>query len=219
MNASRLPRILCVDDEPRVLEGLGLHLRKEYEVHVAGSGDEALAKLRELKEVSVIVSDMRMPGMDGATLLARVMVMYPSVTRILLTGEAGRDAAVAAINQGHIFRFLTKPCAPDLLRNAVEAGVIQHRVLNAEREILQETVLGCIKALIDVHWVLRSTGSSKRPRCSRRSGICPCLRSSSRRPITVSHCRSTRRRFWVACPKLRSICWSTSRDWSPCSRF
>jgi CheY-like chemotaxis protein len=144
------PLVLCVDDEPRVLEGVGLHLRKEYDVHVAHSGDEALRKLRELKRVSVLVSDMRMPGMDGATLLAQAMALYPDTTRILLTGEPGRDAAIAAVNRGHIFRFLTKPCAPDQLRNAVEAGVIQSRLMNAEREILQETVLGCIKALIDV---------------------------------------------------------------------
>lgn len=150
MSTRERPVILCVDDEPRVLEGVALHLRKEYEVHVAGSGDEALGKLRQLKDVAVLVSDMRMPGMDGATLLAQVMALYPDVTRILLTGEPGRDAAVSAINRGHIFRFLTKPCAPDQLKSAVEAGVIQHRVLNAEREILQETVLGCIKALTDV---------------------------------------------------------------------
>jgi len=144
------PRILCVDDEPRILEGIALHLRKDYEVHSACSGDEALKKLREMKNVHVIVSDMRMPGMDGATLLAQVMAIYPDITRILLTGEVGRDAAVNAVNRGNIFRFLTKPCPPDQLKSAVEAGVIQHRVVMAEREMLQETVLGCIKALIDV---------------------------------------------------------------------
>ena len=93
MNAQNRPRILCVDDEPRVLEGLALHLRKEYEVHSAGSGEEALKKLREVRQVSVIVSDMRMPGMDGAMLLAQVMVLYPDITRILLTGEPGRRAS------------------------------------------------------------------------------------------------------------------------------
>lgn len=150
MSTVTQPRVLCVDDEPRVLEGLTLHLRKDYEVHSASSGDDALRKLRELKRVNVIVSDMRMPGMDGATLLAQVMALYPDITRILLTGEPGREAAVSAVNRGNIFRFLTKPCAPDQLRNAVEAGVIQHRVMVAEKEILQETVLGCIKALTDV---------------------------------------------------------------------
>jgi CheY-like chemotaxis protein len=150
MNAPDATGVLCVDDEPRVLEGLRLHLRKDYDVHCAVSGAEALQKLRELKQVAVIVSDMRMPGMDGATLLHHVMQQFPSVTRILLTGEPGRDAAVSAVNKGNIFRFLTKPCAPEQLKVAVDAGVMQHRLLNAEQRILQETVLGCINALTDV---------------------------------------------------------------------
>lgn len=150
MTEQNAPLVLCVDDEPRVLEGLRLHLRKHCDVHCAVSGPEALQKLRELRNVAVIVSDMRMPGMDGATLLHHVMQQFPAVTRILLTGEPGRDAAVSAVNKGNIFRFLTKPCAPDQLKTAVEAAVVQHRLLNAERQILQETVLGCIKALTDV---------------------------------------------------------------------
>jgi response regulator RpfG family c-di-GMP phosphodiesterase len=78
------------------------------------------------------------------------MRLYPDTTRILLTGEPGRDAAVAAVNKAQIFRFLTKPCPPDQLRLALEAGVVQHRLLTAERTILKETLVGCIKALIDV---------------------------------------------------------------------
>jgi response regulator RpfG family c-di-GMP phosphodiesterase len=96
------------------------------------------------------VSDMRMPGMDGATLLHHVMSLYPDATRILLTGDPGRDAAIEAVNKARIFRFLTKPCPPDQLKAAVEAGVMQHRLINAERSILKETLIGCIKALIDV---------------------------------------------------------------------
>ena len=142
--------ILCVDDEPRVVEGLVLHLRRDYNVHVALSGEEALQKLKEIKKVAVIISDMRMPGMDGAALLKQVMRSYPYVTRLLLTGEPGRDAAVSAINEGQIFRFLTKPCPAEQLKAAVEAAVMQHRLMNAERELLQETLIGCIQALIDV---------------------------------------------------------------------
>jgi hypothetical protein len=88
--------------------------------------------------------------MDGAVLLHCVMRLFPDTTRILLTGEPGRDAAVAAVNKAQIFRFLTKPCPPDQLRHAVEAGVTQHRLMAVERTILKETLLGCIKALIDV---------------------------------------------------------------------
>jgi CheY-like chemotaxis protein len=150
MSTDEAPCVLCVDDEPRVLEGLTLHLRKDYKVHCATSAAQALQKMRELGNVAVVVSDMRMPGMDGATLLHQVMVLWPQATRILLTGEPGRETAVSAVNKGNIFRFLTKPCPPDQLKAAVEAGVIQHRLFNAERAILQETVLGCIQVLIDV---------------------------------------------------------------------
>jgi len=142
--------ILCVDDEARIVEGLTLHLRKEYQVHTALSGEEGLRKLKEIGEVAVVISDMRMPVMDGAVFLKRVMRSYPEATRILLTGEPGRDAAVLAINEGQIFRFLTKPCAPEQLKAAVESAVIQHRLVCAERVLLRETLIGCIHALIDV---------------------------------------------------------------------
>jgi response regulator RpfG family c-di-GMP phosphodiesterase len=144
------PRVLCVDDETRVVEGLVLHLRKDYEVHTALGGDEALKTLKTIGGASVVISDMRMPGMDGATFLHHVLVFYPDATRILLTGEPGRDAAIAAVNNARIFRFLTKPCPGAELKAAVEAGVLQHRLINAERSILKETLIGCIKALIDV---------------------------------------------------------------------
>lgn len=150
MSRPELPRVLCVDDESRIVEGLVLHLRREYQVITALSGDEALKTLKQVGGAAVVISDMRMPGMDGATLLQHVMQFFPDATRILLTGEPGRDAAVSAVNKANIFRFLTKPCPPEMLKAAVEAGVIQHRLLNAERSILKETLNGCIKALVDV---------------------------------------------------------------------
>src|SRR6185312_6394200 len=150
MSERELPRVVCVDDEARIVEGLVLHLRKDYQVHTALSGDEALKILKQMGGAAVVVSDMRMPGMDGATLLHHVLQFFPDTTRILLTGEPGRDAAVNAVNKAQIFRFLTKPCPPDALKQAIEAGVVQHRLVNAERSILKETLNGCIKALIDV---------------------------------------------------------------------
>jgi response regulator RpfG family c-di-GMP phosphodiesterase len=150
MTPAKLPRILCVDDEPRVLDSLVLTLRRDYEVHIAASGDEALKLLADNHNFALICSDMRMPGMTGAVLLNRVMQLYPEVTRILLTGEPGRDAAVNAVNEGQIFRFLTKPCPTDKLKSAIDAGISHHLLVSAERVLLQETLIGCIKALIDV---------------------------------------------------------------------
>jgi DNA-binding NtrC family response regulator len=118
MNRQELPSVLCVDDEPRVVEGLALHLRRNYQVLTANGAQSALEILKDKGAPAVIVSDMRMPGIDGATLLKRVKDLYPDMTRILLTGEPGRDAAIAAVNEGQIFRFLTKPCPPDRLKRA-----------------------------------------------------------------------------------------------------
>jgi response regulator RpfG family c-di-GMP phosphodiesterase len=150
MNQENLPPVLCVDDEPRVVDSLAVQLRKDFHILTANGGNAALRMLKEGAAPMVIVSDMRMPGMDGATLLKHVKQLYPDVTRILLTGETGRDAAVAAVNEGQIFRFLTKPCSTETLRAAIDAGVMQHRLLSAERVLLQETLIGCIKALVDI---------------------------------------------------------------------
>jgi len=150
MNRPDLPRVLCVDDESRVIEAIVLNLRKNYQVFTALTGEEALKTLKRIGGAAVVISDMRMPGMDGATFLNNVMHLFPQTSRILLTGELGRDAAVSAVNKGHIFHFLTKPCSPDELKAAVEAGVARHQLLNVEQSLLRETLNGCIKTLMDV---------------------------------------------------------------------
>jgi len=142
--------VLCVDDEARVLDGLKLTLRHGFKVATATSGAQGLAMLKEMDGAAVVISDMRMPAMDGATFLTHVRKHWPDATRLLLTGETGRDAAVAAVNEGQIFRFLTKPCAPEKLLVAVEAAVRQHQLVTAEKMLLQQTVLGSIRALVDV---------------------------------------------------------------------
>jgi CheY-like chemotaxis protein len=139
-----------VDDEPRVVDSLAVQLRHHYQVLTANSGPQALRLLEDQSAPAVIVSDMRMPVMDGATLLKHVRQLYPETTRILLTGETGRDAAIAAVHEGQIFRFLTKPCRTEQLRVAIDAGVMQHQLLKAEKVLLQETLVGCIKSLIDI---------------------------------------------------------------------
>ena len=143
-------KILCVDDEPQVLEGLALHLRRNYEMFTAVSGPLALATLESEPSIAVIVSDMRMPGMDGAAFLARSRQVAPDAVRILLTGEADINSAIHAVNEGQIFRFLTKPCPPATLLAAIEAAVHQHRLVTAERVLLEQTLHGAVKALTDV---------------------------------------------------------------------
>jgi CheY-like chemotaxis protein len=146
----RRPRILCVDDEPNVLEGLSLHLRRRYDVSTAPNGADALALLERDGATEVIISDMRMPVMDGATFLARARQQFPDTVRMLLTGQSDMASAIAAVNDGQIFRFLTKPCAPADMLAAVAAAFEQHRLITAERVLLEQTLHGSIKALTDV---------------------------------------------------------------------
>jgi len=143
-------RILCVDDEPHILDSLAMHLRKNFEVHLASSGAQALKMIQQFGPFAVVLSDMRMPEMDGATLLSQVKKLSPETVRMLLTGETSISLATKAINEGHIFLFLTKPCPPDQLLKSVNAAVKQHQLIIAERVLLQETLLGSLKALIDV---------------------------------------------------------------------
>jgi CheY-like chemotaxis protein len=145
------PRILCLDDEPFVLDGLKRNLRAAYTVETTTDPREALELLADGagEPISVIVSDMRMPGMTGVAVLEEASEVSPDTTRVLLTGDADVEGAVAAINQGHVFRFLLKPCPVDALRETIAAAAEQHRLMRAERELLQDTLKGCIDALMD----------------------------------------------------------------------
>jgi response regulator RpfG family c-di-GMP phosphodiesterase len=153
MPASRRPkvRVLCVDDDPHVVEGLALNLRRHFEIFTALSGAQGLGMLEKSGDpVAVVISDMRMPQMTGAAFLAQVRQRWPDTVRILLTGQTDLDSAVKAVNEGQIFRFLSKPCPPDHLLAAVEAGVEHHRLVTAERVLLEQTLHGAVKALTDI---------------------------------------------------------------------
>jgi response regulator RpfG family c-di-GMP phosphodiesterase len=145
------PRILCVDDEPLVLEGLRDVLRRSFDVQVATSGAAGLALLRQNKRgYSIVISDMRMPEMPGSVFLGEARRVAPLAVRMLLTGYSDTDAAIKAINDGQIFRFLTKPCDRDELIRACAGALWQHRVLKTERDLLEQTLHGSVKALTDV---------------------------------------------------------------------
>lgn len=102
-------RILCVDDEQNILSSLRRLLRQDgYEIHAALSGQEGLDILRQTP-IDLVISDMRMPEMDGAEFLARVCEEWPDTVRILLTGYADINSTISAINRGEIYRYITKP--------------------------------------------------------------------------------------------------------------
>jgi DNA-binding NtrC family response regulator len=116
-----LERILMVDDESKVLSGYELLLHKEFQIDTAVGGAAALSALEATGPYAVVVSDMHMPEMNGAQLLARIKHLAPDTIRIILTGNADIQNAVSAVNEGSIFRFLTKPCDKETLGKALSA--------------------------------------------------------------------------------------------------
>ena len=143
-------RILCVDDDPNILEGYKRQLRKEFELATAVGPEQGLRMVTEQGPFAVVVSDLQMPGMNGVEFLAQVRAHDPDTVRMLLTGNAELQAAIDAINQGQIFRFLTKPCTPEALANAMKAGLAQYHLITAERELLEQTLSGSIRVLCEV---------------------------------------------------------------------
>lgn len=150
MSTPARPRILCVDDDANVLEAIGRHLRREAHVFTALRGEQALRLIEGPEPFQVIVADCQMPGMNGIELLERCRASVPDTVRILLTGQADMEAAMAAVNAGSIFRFLWKPCPVTELRKALEAAVRQYQLVTSERVLLEETLRGCIRALTDI---------------------------------------------------------------------
>jgi len=140
------PAVLFVDDEVAILDGLRRQLRRKFAVHTAASGAEGLQLLAS-QPVSVVVSDMRMPEMNGAEFLSRVRSVQPNAVRILLTGQSDMDAAITAVNEGQIYRFLTKPCSSDVLVDELTGAVELNRLMTAEKELLRTTLLGTVEAL------------------------------------------------------------------------
>jgi CheY-like chemotaxis protein len=145
-----LDRILLVDDESNVLDGYRRSLRGQFHVTTAKSGQEALEKLETEADFAVIVSDMRMPEMSGVELLKRVKVLSPDSTRMMLTGNADQETAIQAVNQGHIFRFLSKPCQPQTFTIALAMGVRQYKLVTAEKELLEKTLKGSVEVLMHI---------------------------------------------------------------------
>ena len=143
-------KILFVDDDPNLLAAYQRGLRKQFEIETALGGEEAITRIKGAGPFAVLVSDLRMPGIDGIKLLGQIRQLAPDTVRILLTGNGDLEGAIAAVNEGNIFRFLTKPCAPDALATALGAALAQYRLVTSERDLLQKTLRGSVRVLIDV---------------------------------------------------------------------
>ncbi len=160
-------KILFVDDEQNILEAYQRSLRKEFNIETAVGGPDGLIALASQGPYAVIISDMRMPGMDGAEFLAKAKEKSPDSVRIMLTGNADQQTAVDAINDGAIFRFLTKPCPPVVLARAITAALQQYQLVTAEKELLNKTLNGSIQIMTDMLSLVNPTAFGRASRVRR----------------------------------------------------
>lgn len=143
-------RILCIDDDPNVLEALRRQLRQRFNITTADRPEQALQLLRDQGPFAVVLADQHMPGIQGIELIEQARRIDGDLVCMMLTGNADLRTAIEAVNKGAIFRFLTKPCPSDQLVASLEAALQQYRLVQAERELLNQTLSGGIRLLCDV---------------------------------------------------------------------
>ena len=131
-----MSKILFVDDEPHVTSSLKRALRHErYDILSANSAEAGIRALAQ-HDISVVVSDEQMPGMSGSEFLAVIRKKYPSTIRIILTGQASLKAAIQAINEGEVYRYLTKPCDAVELKVTIRQAIQQKKLIQQTRKLL-----------------------------------------------------------------------------------
>ena len=142
-------KVLFVDDDANILASFKRRLGRRFDLTTVLGGAEGLAELKN-GPVAVVVSDQRMPKMDGVEFLRRVKRASPDTVRIMLTGNTDVDTAIHAVNEGSIFRFYTKPCSPETLAEGITAGLRHFNLATTEKQLLERTLAGSVKVLVDV---------------------------------------------------------------------
>ncbi|MEL7226555.1 MAG: response regulator, partial [Cyanobacteria bacterium J06576_12] len=146
-------KLLVVDDEPDNLDLLYRTFRRDFRVFKAKSGAEALEILDTQGEMAIIISDQRMPKMNGTEFLSRTVERFPDTIRMVLTGYTDVEDLVSAINSGKVFKYITKPWNPKKLREVIVQAaetyrVIKKRTLALSRALSQESVSNNIMAAV-----------------------------------------------------------------------
>ena len=146
----KVSKVLMVDDEAKVLAGYKRHLKKIYDLTITTDPIEGLELCVNKGPFAVIVSDQRMPEMDGVTFLTEIRKLVPNTVRIMLSGQADMEETIKAVNHGNIFRFLNKPCKLQDLVVALDDGIKQFNLLESEKVLLDQTLRSSLEVLVEV---------------------------------------------------------------------
>ncbi len=142
--------ILIVDDDPQIISSFMRNFQQKYDIYTALYGDQGLDTAISHGPFALVISDYRMPGMDGIQFLTKMKQISPDTVRILLTGYADLQIAIDAINEGNIFRFLSKPVDPETLGKVIETGLRQNQLVTAERDLLEKTLNSSVTVLVEI---------------------------------------------------------------------
>ncbi|WP_029895919.1 HD domain-containing phosphohydrolase [Desulfohalovibrio reitneri] len=154
-------KLLLVDDDENLLRSFKRVLSRRLLVDTATDGKTGLEKVRTGGPYAVVISDYKMPGMDGVEFLAEVGRVSPDTVRVLLTAYANLQVAVDAVNTGNIFRLLTKPCPKETLAEVIKAGLRQYQLLRSEKDLLEQTVAGAMKLMGEMMHMLNAEASER----------------------------------------------------------
>ena len=153
-------QILLVDDELKVLKAYERNLGLDFEVAVEASPEQALMRIEHEGPFAVVLSDYNMPKMNGNDLLLKAKELSPDTVRIMLTGNADLEKAMVAVNEGSVYRFLTKPCPIPVLKKCLDDGIRQYQLITAEKDLLNKTLNGSIQALMEILSILNHAAFS-----------------------------------------------------------
>ncbi|MDA0673350.1 MAG: SpoIIE family protein phosphatase [Cyanobacteria bacterium] len=162
-------KLMVVDDEPDNLDLLYRTFRRDFDVYKAENGYKALDLLEAEGEMAIIISDQRMPRMNGTEFLSRTVDRYPDTIRIVLTGYTDVEDLVEAINSGKVFKYITKPWSPENLKAVVQQAAETYRVVKQRtkdlsralrRESLSNEVMAAIRESLDYHSMLQTIANT-----------------------------------------------------------
>ncbi len=153
-------KILFVDDEAQILTAIKRNFDSIYDIETATSGNEGL-ELALRNRFSVVISDFKMPGMNGVEFLMKFRELYPDTVRIMLTGQADMDSIVEVINEGNIYRFLTKPCSSEHLKINIDDAIQRYSFINLEKDLLTRTLTGAIQVMTEMLTLARPQAFSR----------------------------------------------------------